>query len=224
MDNRRLYADAPRLPAGETVDVRRLLLAEPDRIEIEIGPGRGGFMVERLAARPDVGMIGFEIKRKWAKIVDDRLAGLGYFGRARVFAEDAREALARLGPDGCVQAFFLNFPDPWWKKRHFKRLVVCSHFLTAIARLLGPGGELFIQTDVEERASGYDALVRAHPAFELLGDSPGSANVETNPYLATSHRERRAVSDAIPIQRLRFARRPNRDCGAGASNGALAGR
>jgi tRNA (guanine-N7-)-methyltransferase len=100
----------------------------------------------------------------------------------------------------------LNFPDPWWKKRHYKRLVVGTQVLAAIARLLRPGGELFIQTDVEERFDGYDALVRANPAFETFGDHPGSARLEHNPYAATSHRERRAVQDSIPIHRLRFAR------------------
>jgi len=206
MSQPRSYADAPRLPRDQIVDVRRLLSARPEQIEIEIGPGRGGFLFERLATRPDIGMIGLEIKRKWAKVVDDRLGRLGYSDRARVFAEDAREALARLGPDGCVHAVFLNFPDPWWKKRHYKRLVVGSQVLTAIARLLRPGGELFIQTDVEERAKSYDAMVRAHPAFEPFGDRPGDARVDGNPYVATSHRERRAKRDEIPIHRVRFAR------------------
>jgi tRNA (guanine-N7-)-methyltransferase len=206
----RSYADAPRLPADAFVDVRRLLAAEPDRIEIEVGPGRGGFLHERLAAEPDIGMIGLEIKRKWAKIVDGRLARLGYSERARVFAEDARDALARLGPDGCVHAFFFNFPDPWWKKRHHKRLVIGPQLLAEIARLLRPGGELFIQTDVADRALGYDALVSANPAFEPFGDSQGSAQLQGNPYCATSHRERRAALDSIPVHRLRFARASNR--------------
>jgi tRNA (guanine-N7-)-methyltransferase len=204
----RSYADAPRLPLDAFVDVRGLLAARPDRIEIEIGPGRGGFLFERLAADPDVGVIGLEIKLKWAKIVDERLARLGHAGRARVFAEDARTALRRLGPDGSVDAFFLNFPDPWWKKRHRKRLVVGSALLDALARLLRPGGELFIQTDVDERADGYDALVGAHPAFAPSGDAPGSARLDKNPYGATSNRERRAAVDEIPVHRMRFARVP----------------
>jgi tRNA (guanine-N7-)-methyltransferase len=206
----RSYADAPRLPADPFVDVRHLFGGQPDRIEIEVGPGRGGFMVERLAIELDTGMIGLEIRRKWATLVDERLARLGHAPRARVFAEEARDAIARLGPDGCVHAVFFNFPDPWWKKRHYKRLVIGPQILTSIARLLAPGGELFVQTDVEERAEGYDALIRANPAFEPFGDSAGSARLADNPYGATSHRERRALADSIPIHRLRFARLADR--------------
>jgi tRNA (guanine-N7-)-methyltransferase len=202
-----LYADAPVLPSADRIELRELLVSRLAQIEIEIGPGRGGFMLERLAARADVGIVGLEIKRKWAKIVDDRLARAGFAGRGRVFAEDVRFALPRLSPDGSVAAVFLNFPDPWWKKRHAKRLVVRPEVLAEIARLLQPGGELFIQTDVEDRMLDYEAALEAHAAFEPRGDAPGSARLRDNPYQATSHRERRAVTDAIPIYRLRFARR-----------------
>jgi tRNA (guanine-N7-)-methyltransferase len=205
------YALAPRLPvpaSGAPLQVESLLTsARSERIEIEIGPGRGGFLFERLEARSDVGMLGFEIRRKWAKTVDDRLARLGYGARARVFAEDAKAALPVLTPDASIAAFFINFPDPWWKKRHQKRLVVGSPVLNEIGRLLRPSGELFVQTDVEERAEAYEALAEAHGSFATGGDSEGSARLAANPYGATSHRERRAVADAIPIYRLRFIKR-----------------
>ena len=61
--------------------------------ELEIGPGRGGFIQERALLRPDVGIVGLEVRRKWAAIVDGRLRGQGLGGRARVFAEDAKDAL-----------------------------------------------------------------------------------------------------------------------------------
>jgi tRNA (guanine-N7-)-methyltransferase len=202
----RPYSDAPRLAAGP-VTIGSLFADARPRVEIEIGPGRGGFLLERLASRPDVAMLGLEIRRKWARIVDDRLRRAGHGGRARVFAEDARDALARLGPDASVAAVFVHFPDPWWKKRHNKRLVIGSALLDQIARLLVPGGELFVQTDVAERAEAYDALLSAHRAFEARGDVPGSSLLAHNPHGARSHRERRAEEDQIPIHRLRFARR-----------------
>jgi tRNA (guanine-N7-)-methyltransferase len=177
------------------------------RIEIEAGPGRGGFLLGRLAAREDVGLLGFEIKRKWTVIVNERLARHGYAERGRVFAEDIRLAFPRLGPDGSVAAMFFHFPDPWWKKRHQKRLVIATDVLEQVARLLGPGAELFIQTDVDERAAAYETQIAAHPAFAPSGDAPGSARLAENPYGARSHREVRAIADAIPIYRLRFVRK-----------------
>jgi tRNA (guanine-N7-)-methyltransferase len=202
----RPYASPPRLPDGDRIDLRALI-APAARFELEIGPGRGGFIIDRLAARPDVVMVGLEIRRKWATIVDQRLERRGLSARGRVFAEDVRFALPRLGPDAALGAVFLHFPDPWWKKRHQKRLVIGGVLLDEIARLLHPAGELFVQTDVEERAGLYEDQIGAHPAFHPSGDVPGSPRLAENPYEARSHRERRAVADAIPIYRLRYARR-----------------
>jgi len=211
LEARRRYAAAPCLPpvpAGGQVDLRSLVAEPRDLIEIEVGPGRGGFMFERLAARTDVQLIAFEVKRKWTTLVNDRLARLELQARGRVFSDDAREALAKLGPDAAVATMYLHFPDPWWKKRHHRRLVVGTTLLDQMARLLHPGGELFVQTDVEERAEQYDAQILAHGAFAAEGDAPGSARMAENPYQARSHRERRAIDDQIPIYRLRFRRRP----------------
>src|SRR5271163_222982 len=137
----RPYEDAPRLPEGARVDFRALV--QGDWVELEIGPGRGWFLVERAVAEPRAGLVGLEIRRKWAAVVDARLGARGHAKRARVFAEDARIALPRLGPEAGVRRIFVHFPDPWWKKRHAKRLLVRDGFFGEVARLLEPGGELF---------------------------------------------------------------------------------
>jgi tRNA (guanine-N7-)-methyltransferase len=201
----RPYDDAPVLPPGEHVDARTLVTGE--WLELEVGPGRGGFLFERAAAEPRAGLIGLEVRRKWASIVDGRLAKHGLAPRARVFAEDAKHALGRLGPDGVVQRVFLHFPDPWWKKRHQKRLVMGEGFLDQIARLLPRGGELYVQTDVEERATQYETMISADLRFEPAGDAPGSARLAENPYNARSPRERRAIADGLPVNRLLFKKR-----------------
>ena len=107
-----------------------------------------------------------------------------------------------------MRRVFVHFPDPWWKKRHQKRLVVQDGFLDEIARLLEPGGELFVQTDVEERAAGYEELVALDARFVPAGDAPGSPRLAENPYGARSPRERRAIADGLPVHRLRWKRRP----------------
>ena len=198
------YADAPQLPAGETVDPRALVAGE--WLEIEVGPGRGSFLLERAAAEPRAALLGLEVRRKWAAIVDGRLATQGYAARARVFAEDAKFALQRLRPDGCARRVYLLFPDPWWKKRHQKRLVMGDVFMDEIARLLEPAGELFVQTDVEERASEYESRIAADARFEPAGDLPGSARLAENPYGARTNREHRAIVDGLPVHRMRFRR------------------
>jgi tRNA (guanine-N7-)-methyltransferase len=177
-----------------------------DWVELEIGPGRGWFLVERAAAEPRAALVGLEIRRKWAAIVDARLAKRGLAARARVFAEDARHALPRLAPDASVRRVFVHFPDPWWKKRHHKRLVMKDGLLEQVARLLEPGGELFVQTDVEERAAAYEELVGLDPRFVPDGDTPGSPRLADHAYVARSPRERRAIADGLPVNRMRWRR------------------
>ena len=200
------YAHAARFPEGPA-DVHALLERRSGPIEIEIGPGRGGFLLERCLAAPQARLIGLEIRLKWAAIVDDRLRTRGLSERARVLNADARDALARLGPDASVSVFYLHFPDPWWKKRHNKRLVLGPLLLEAMVRLLVPSGELFVQTDVEERAELYRAQLDDHPGLEPAGDAPGSPVLVDNPYGARSPRERRAIADGLPIHRLRYRKR-----------------
>jgi tRNA (guanine-N7-)-methyltransferase len=193
------YEHAPRLPEGECIDPRLLVGAGASPIEIEIGPGRGGFLFERLAADPEVRLLGLEIRRKWATIVDDRLRQRGLGARARVLAEDARTALPRF-PAACARAVFVHFPDPWWKKRHAKRLVLTNDLLPQVCRVLQPGGALFIQTDVAGRAAEYADLIAAEP--RLVPQHAGFS--AENPFLARSPREHRALADGLPIYRLLF--------------------
>ncbi len=200
----RPYDDAPRLPDGDRVDVRALVAGQ--WLELEVGPGRGWFLVERAEVETHVGLLGLEVRRKWASVVDARLRARGLGTRARVFAEDATFALQRLDPGASVKRIFVHFPDPWWKKRHQKRLVIQGEFIAQVARLLQVGGELFVQTDVEDRARDYEALVATEPRLAPHGDSLGSPRVAENPYGARSPRERRAISDGLPIHRLRWVR------------------
>jgi tRNA (guanine-N7-)-methyltransferase len=196
---------AARFPEGDvTLDD---LVPGAGPFEIEIGSGRGGFLFERAAARPEARIVGLEIRLKWAALVDERLKKAGLGGRVRALNADAREALSRLGPDGSVSVVYLHFPDPWWKKRHEKRLVMGPGLLDSVARLLAPGGELYVQTDVEERAAQYEAQISQHAAFEPAGDAEGSPRMAENPYGARSPREHHAIRDGLPVHRLRYRKK-----------------
>lgn len=204
------YAHAAKLPPAasqEKVDVTKLLPGDGP-IELEIGPGRGNFAFERAAAAPESRLIGFEIRLKWAQIADEKLGKLGHHHHARIFAEDAKVALARLEPEGSVKRVFVHFPDPWWKKRHAKRLVVGNQLLDSVVWLLEDEGELFVQTDVDFRAEGYENVVEGYADLEPWGDVEGQPFLAANPYGARSNREARADQDGLPVTRMRWKRRP----------------
>lgn len=199
------YADAAAFPPGTEPVPIHSLVSGGETFELEVGPGRGGFLFERAAAAPGACIVGLEIRRKWASIVDTRLLRAGLHPRVRVYAEDAKWALARLGPDACLARVYFHFPDPWWKKRHEKRLVLGEPMLNELARLLAPKGEIFFQTDVEERAEGAATLFSSDTRFVPAGDGPGPW-LSDNPYGARSPREHRAIQDGLPVFRLRFVR------------------
>jgi len=196
------YANAPRLPESEPLHLGELF-GHTQPVDLELGPGRGGFIQERALQPGGPCIVGLEIRRKWATKVDERLAALGLSSRARVFAEDARLILPRLA-SASIGAVFVHFPDPWWKKRHHKRLLLGPDVLAQLARVVIPGGELYIQTDVEERAEQYEAVVAGEPAFTAIEGGP---RVAENPYGAYSPRERRSMADEVPVFRLRYRRR-----------------
>lgn len=192
---------APTPPEGK-VDLEALIPGEGP-LELDVGIGRGRSLLERARVAPEARIIGLELKAKWAFKVEARRAREG-LANARVFRADAKELLARSGPDGCLARVFLHFPDPWWKKRHAKRRVLGPALLDDLARLLAPGGELFVQTDVEERAEELAALIGGHEAF-----APARGErlaIDANPFGARSNREVRAEEDGLPVHRL-LARR-----------------
>lgn len=201
-----------RLPESGPNDTSPVLvhaLVSGETFELEVGGGRGGFAFERLEAAPRAALLGFEVKKKWAALVDERLAARGLRPRARVFGQDALVCLPRLAPDGVFARVFLHFPDPWWKKRHEKRLVMGDPFLRQVHRLLAPEGELFIQTDVEDRAEQYRRFVSAFGEgrpFVPAGRSPGSPDLDENPFGARSPREHRAIEDGLPVWRMLWRR------------------
>jgi tRNA (guanine-N7-)-methyltransferase len=160
-------------------------------------------MIERLQAEPSVRMIGLENRLKWASIVADRLGRRGLGDRGCVFAEDARYALPRFAA-ASFSVVYVHFPDPWWKKRHHKRRLVTGRLIHEVARVLCPGGELFIQTDVAERADAYEQTLAA---LDCLRPCEATPRVAHNPYRARSLRERRVLGDGLPVHRLRYRRR-----------------
>ena len=197
------YADAPTLPAVGPVDVSTLTRSSLP-LEIEIGPGRGAFILERASETSTVAIVGLEIRYKWAKIVDDRLTRVGFGDRARVYAADARFVLPRLQPDASVTRFYVHFPDPWWKKRQQKRLVVTPTFVREMVRLLVPGGTVFVQTDVLERGEQYETLLSSMEGLVPDGDEAGSPLLAETPWCAKSNRERRVMAAGLVPARLRF--------------------
>jgi tRNA (guanine-N7-)-methyltransferase len=115
-------------------------------IEIDLGCGDGSFLVEIAAANPARDFLGIErlpgrIRSAHRKITERGLTN------ARVLLVETSYAVRRMLPASSVAQFYLMFPDPWPKRRHWRRRVVTEDFFTSIHRALVPQGVLRIATD-----------------------------------------------------------------------------
>ncbi len=194
------YGNAPQLPAGEEVTIESILPGAGP-VLLEIGSGRGAFALTLAEIRPDWRVIALEIRKKHAALLAEKFV-TRKMANAKCFAEDARAALVRIRPDASIDAVAIHFPDPWWKKRHAKRMVVADELVEQLARVVKPGGLVFVQTDVEGRADEYLARFEAHAAFRNTAPA-GERFVTESPFApARSNREIRAIADGLPVYRI----------------------
>lgn len=104
-------------------------------VEIEVGFGKGLFLLTASQERPDVNFFGIEIERSLQLFVANRLAKRNV-RNVRLACTDASVFLDRTVPAGSVQAIHVYFPDPWWKRRHRKRRLFTEAFAGACVRAL----------------------------------------------------------------------------------------
>ena len=144
----------------------------PGPFELEIGCGKGGFLLARSRLRPDVRLLGVEWANKFFKHAADRMARRGV-DNVRVMRTDARWLVQNHLPSHCLSVLHLYHPDPWPKKRHHKRRLVQTEFVNALCRVLVPGGRWFIQTDHAEYFEWIQEIVNAQPLLERIEWEPG---------------------------------------------------
>lgn len=132
---------------------------------VELGFGRGEFLMELAAQAPGVAHVGVEVSHKRVLKMARRLARTALRNVRLVEARAepvVRECLAR----GSVRAFWVNFPDPWPKKRHQRRRLLQPELVRDLALRLAPGGELHAATDHVEYAEAIDAVLAGEPLLQ----------------------------------------------------------
>ena len=173
------------------------------RVEMEIGCADAQFLFERAALDPTQLYVGLEIREDLVALVNKRARSRAtpvhaVFCQAQLHTKD-------LFPAASVDRVFVNFPDPWFKRKHHGRRMVDDVLADQIAHALRPGGELFVQTDV------WDLALDGLTAFELDPRFVNQAGEWTfwkqgNPYGVRSWREQNAEETGLPIWRIMYHR------------------
>ncbi|HKK36378.1 MAG TPA: tRNA (guanosine(46)-N7)-methyltransferase TrmB [Paracoccaceae bacterium] len=157
-------------PERERIDPGALFEPRPRAVHLEIGFGGGEHMLATAEAHPELGLIGCETFVNGVAMCLSALSRRG-IGNVRLHMGDARDLLDVL-PDASIARAYVLYPDPWPKARHAKRRIVNPETLDPLARVLAPGAELRVATDIEIYVRHSLAAIRAHPAFEWTAEGP----------------------------------------------------
>lgn len=154
---------------GSHLDVAALAEGRP--LEVEIGSGKGQFLLDACQSRPEIHFLGCEVKKLKAAFVATRIAKRGLKNGSAMRADGLR-LLQSFLPPASVAAVHLYFPDPWWKRSHWKRRIYTPALFDAAARALARGGLIHTATDVPHVAELIDAAVLATNRFTPLPLAP----------------------------------------------------
>lgn len=168
-------------------------------IDVEIGCGRPHFFFDRAINFPTRNIIGIEYKYEFMKSAQKRIIKEN-FNNALALHGNAWLLLPLLFQSQTISNVFINFPDPWWKKKHKKRLLLNDIFLNHLQKKLTKQSLIILQTDVLDLFLEYK---------NLLLDSGFTINKENNDEIinftqAKTHREKKCLVQQMPIYRAIF--------------------
>ncbi len=176
-------------------------------IHVDIGCARGKFLLAMASKQENWNHLGVEIRRPLVEAAEKERLQLGLknlrflFCNANISLQKWLEAL----PGDCLRRVTIQFPDPWFKRRHQKRRVLQPELLISLASAMQSGGELFLQSDVLEVIQPMERLIGASNCF-LYASGQKVDGLNDNPMLITTEREKLVIEQGLPVYRLLFYR------------------
>lgn len=169
-------------------------------VEIEVGSGKGTFLLHQARLHPELNYLGIEWASKYYRFSVDRICRW-QMDNVRILRTDARDFIAHYLPDTSVDAFHIYFPDPWPKKRHHKRRFFAPDNIRHVIRSLLPTGHLRVATDHREYFEVISDCLLGHPEI-----APHFETVEFYPTDAASpgewvgsNFERKYIKEGRPV-------------------------
>lgn len=206
----RQFQQPIQAPAWETV------FSNPHQPwHLDIGCARGRFVLEMAEICPNWNFIGMEIRKVLVDEANEIAQARGLGNLYYLFA-NANISLAQVFAPTSVDLVTIQFPDPWFKRRHQKRRLVQPEFVTALAQIIKPGGFVFLQSDVFEVASQMRDTFAENSDFRLgcparYGVNEQEGWLDKNPLPIKTEREKRVEFYQLPVYRCGFIRQEIED-------------
>lgn len=174
-------------------------------LHIDIGCGKGLFALQMAQLAPEWNFLGLEIRQPVVESAQKRQQEAGLRNLHFMYCNvniSLRSLLESWGDQNPLQQVSIQFPDPWFKKRHQKRRVLQPELVSTLAEFLPSGGRLVVQSDVEEVAVEMCDRIAENPHFLRQGQ----AWLPQSPFPAQTDRERVTLEQGLPVHRAIFAR------------------
>ncbi|NVO25103.1 tRNA (guanosine(46)-N7)-methyltransferase TrmB [Donghicola mangrovi] len=188
-------------PNREKLDVEAMFDGRP--LWLEIGFGGGEHLVHMAKTYPDMGIIGCEPFINGVAMLLGKIREAGVTN-LKVHPGDARDLFDVL-PDGCVEKAFLNYPDPWPKKRHHRRRFVTQEHLQPLAQVMARGAEFRVATDIPDYVRQTMQEV-PQAGFEWLAEGPADWREPWGDWISTRY-EQKALREGRTPHYMTFRRR-----------------
>ena len=133
------------------IDLRELFPDAGKPFKVEIGFGNGVFIFDKALEESDTNFIGIELYHRGIRSLAKKIKKADLKNIIIIYA-DAKKVFSESIRDNELAEIYINFPDPWPKKRHHKRRLIKPAFVKNLATKLKPGGEIHIATDYEPYA------------------------------------------------------------------------
>ena len=166
-------------------------------VELEIGIGKGTFLVGQAEARPETNFFGIEWANKYWRSASDRLRRRKCLN-ARTVRAEANYFLTEFVPDASLSVLHIYFPDPWPKARHNKRRLIQPLFMQLARRILEPDGRIQIVTDHKDYFEHIDQVVRGAPGFEVIDYNRPGGSAGEGEFVGTNF-ERKYAREGRPF-------------------------
>ena len=172
-------------------------------LHLDIGCARGGFLLEMAQQYPQTNFVGIEIRQPLVLAANQFKDELGLTNLHYLFGNmnSSAEVLLQSLPHNVLKTISVQFPDPWFKKRHNKRRVVQNELVQILVSYLAPGGQIFLQSDIEEVAKEMRDRFASHP---LLIQQHSTTWLDTNLFTVATERERYVLEQNLPVYRVLF--------------------